>query len=609
MKINNRKLISPALYDGSCGLRKRDWALFIILAVICYFSFAQGDLYITGNRSWLYWTPGGWDFYERSFEFTDGYGANYMPSTFVLFALWVLPLKLLGLPQPPSTGTSWVPYTMWYKLLPVLFYIASAYLLYRVCLLIGMKQKKSLLCMYAFMSMPVAFYSQFIFSQYDIFTVFFMLLGIYYYFRNSSRKDYFLFCLFFGIATTFKYFAILIFFVLLLLDEKRVGRLILWAVVAICPLLAEVLLYWHSESFHRSVFGFTAVGYTAGSDFSTIIGSYSFFKIACCFLVAWPYFVHPKDKQEKVRWALYFCCGICFAIFTFITWHPQWFIFVAPFWVMSAFINKHLEKFLWLDTAFILVFYAFILNAWHGGIDEVVLGNGIWRDLLGNLLQAPHDRMGDFVSFIDKDTLYSAIAVFLIIFFVFKHPRNTLEDFSEPSGETLIPLLHLRVVATAGAFILLAGLSMFSAYQNRSDIVFAPSADEWVGVMGDNTYEQNFTGSSGTLDSILVKTVTYGRSNTVSLTVELVNTDTDEVLAVSDTSQIANIGYTEFDLEDLVLDANTHYQVRIYSTGATSEDCYGIGVANTSYPDTGIYGTLNGENGDFDVCIALRMKS
>ena len=85
--------------------------------------------------------------------------------------------------------------------------------------------------------------------------------------------------------------------------------------------------------------------------------------------------------------------------------------------------------------------------------------------------------------------------------------------------------------------------------------------------------------------------------------------DTDTVLATSDSSEITNLGYTEFDLEDLVLDANTHYQVRIYSIGSTSEDCYGIGVADTSYPETGVYGTLNGEDGNFDVCIALRMKN
>lgn len=632
MKIKNRKLISPALYDGSCGLRKRDWILFTVLAVLCYVSFAQADLYVTGNRSWLYWTQGGWDFYERSFEFTDGYGANYMPSTFLMFALWVLPLKLLGLPQPEST--SWLPYTMWYKLLPTLFYIASAYLIYRICLLIGMKQKKSMICMYAFMTMPVAFYSQFIFSQYDIFTVFFMLLGIYYYFRNHSRKDYLLFCLFFGIAATFKYFALLIFFVLLLLDEKRVPVLLWRAFLALLPLLLEIAVYWHSDAFHKSVFGFGVLTYTTQHDFQTNLGSYSFLKIVVCFLVAWPYFVHPRTRQEKIRWAFYFCCGICFGLFTFMSWHPQWLIFAAPFWVISAFMSKHMEKFLWLDAAFLLVFYALILQVFTNNLDEKVLKGGIWRSLVLEPLSVSHTHMGDFLSFVDSNTMYSAFAVFLLLFFVFKHPRHTLQDFSQNPGAQYMPLIHLRVILTAGIFGILAFFSVLSAYPNLRDFVCAPTVDDWIGVNGNVVYEQPFTGASGTLDSVLVQTATYNRKNTVSIKLQLVDADTGSVLstATATTDDIKNVKYSTFDMHGVQLEEDGHYILRVFSPNATDDNCYAVGVMEKLDPDEleeldtvseedqsvndktemlqrrQMYCSLNGEEQDYLLSFTLHMQ-
>lgn len=197
-------------------LSKWDWVLFGVLACFCYFSFVQEDLYLTGNRSWMLYQSSFFDYYDVLHEWTGDYGANYMPSTFLLYAIWILPLKLLGFAPPPVVTQDRLIFTMWYKLLPVLFYIASAYLIYRIAQKMGLNTRRAKVCMFAFLTMPVALFSQFIFSQYDIFAVFFTLLGLYFYYRGQSSKDKWLFCLFFGIAVTFKYFALLIFFVLLM---------------------------------------------------------------------------------------------------------------------------------------------------------------------------------------------------------------------------------------------------------------------------------------------------------------------------------------------------------------------------------------------------------
>ena len=602
------RTIVGALSEGrSNGLRKSEWWLFAVLALFCYVSFVQGDLFITGNRSWWLWDGPFTQFYERSYEITGGYGANYLPSTFILFAIWILPLKLLGFPVPQTTAESRLLYNMWYKLLPVLFYLASAYLIYRVAKVIGMGDKKAKICMYAFLTLPIAFYSQFIFSQYDIFTVFFMLLGLFYYFRNDPA-DRWRFCICMGVAITFKYFAALIFFALLLLDEKKVFRVLQSTALALLPLLIEVALFWQSPSFHRSVFGFSAVQYTSQHDFSTIIGSLSFFTVVCCFIVAWPFFVYPKNRQDRAKWALYFCCGVCFAIFGFATWHPQWLLFAAPFWVLSAFINRELEKFLWLDTALIVVFYPFILQAWKGGVDEATLENGVWKYLLRDTFHLK--RMGDYLDFVDRTTLYSALFVLLLIMFVFKHPKYALDDFTQDDGSQYIGLLRLRIVAAALLFIIPASLCVAESLKRKNDVFFARQPSDWAFVMGTDTHELHFSNVSGELEGIYIYTGTSERVNDCEVVIQLVEEESGSVLTqtVLEGESAKNLEYTQVRMEPTVLQADTTYKIVIFSTDATAANCIALGV-ESDVDETGhVYSTLGNVRQEFNYSMVLDMK-
>ena len=70
------------------------------------------------------------DFYEWNVEKADMY-ASYMPSTYILFAIWNIPVKLLGILNEPKLEVSyWL--MMYYKLLPTLFYLGSSVLIYKI---------------------------------------------------------------------------------------------------------------------------------------------------------------------------------------------------------------------------------------------------------------------------------------------------------------------------------------------------------------------------------------------------------------------------------------------------------------------------------------------
>ena len=96
---------------------------------------------------------------------------------------------------------------MWFKLLPTLFYLASAVVIHRIALDLGLGERRSRVAMYAWLTTPIAFFSQFIFGQYDSIGLFLVLAGLLFYFR----RDLTAFAVLCGAAFTFKYFAALLF--------------------------------------------------------------------------------------------------------------------------------------------------------------------------------------------------------------------------------------------------------------------------------------------------------------------------------------------------------------------------------------------------------------
>ena len=191
---------------------------------------------------------------------------------------------------------------MWFKVLPVLFYIASGFLMYKIGNIIGLSSKKSKLMAYIFLTAPLALFSQFIFGQYDILTVFFILLGLYFYFKNDIWK----FIIFFGIAVTFKYFALLIFIPLLLLKEKNILKIVRNMIVFAIPILLEILMYFRSPAFRSGVFGFGAKNYIFDVGFDTTYMSISIVVVLFIAVCACAYFTDTsKNKFNKMEYISY----------------------------------------------------------------------------------------------------------------------------------------------------------------------------------------------------------------------------------------------------------------------------------------------------------------
>lgn len=455
------------------GVGKIEWVLFAILAVFSYIFFCHQDILITAGHSIEYLNGHITDFYSACKETDGAYAANYLPSTFILFSIWNIPIKLLGL-APTYFGDWNTVFMLWNKILPTAAYFLSGIVLYKICKKrLDFDKKKSILTVFLAFTAPMAFFTQFIFCQYDIFTVLFMLLGMYYYFKKEpSSKDWVLFTLFFGIATTFKYFAILIFTVLLLLRIKDVVKALLLLALSVAPAGLEAIFYFifDFKAFKKSVFGFSALDYTSGFSIDLGTVSINLMVVFIVMLIAFSYFTKAQSFKEVVGYGMFYSCGICFAIFGMMLWHPQWLLFIVPFWAISTVINKNYRILILLDALFGLVFLVYIVNQFSFTLEgQGLMRYGVLMDTLRYKISSDL-KMADIFIFKNADMLFSLISSLLLIGFVFKHPKFNMTELNENICDGRF-VVNIRFLAFAVAF-LMAAFATLPGFINSDDLLW-----------------------------------------------------------------------------------------------------------------------------------------
>lgn len=408
---------------------KIDIFFYLLLTIICYFLFQHPDLLHTGKSAYTLFRGHFLDFYEENSKIEGILGNNYLISTYILYVIWNLPIYIFKIIKNPYTDSGFVIF--WYKALPLVFLIGSAFIIYIIGKLIGLSKKYSKLMVILWISSPILFFSQFIFGQYDIFTVFFTLLGIFFYLRNNR----WLFILFFSISFTFKYFPLFIFIPLLFLVEKKPLYILRDILLASLLPLFEILPYLNSPSFITHVGGFGALG----RAFSAGLNLFSGFNISV-FIVGWAiisalaYLKEIKNNNEFIQWTLYLAMFSSSLLFAFLLWHPQWLLFATPFLAITTFIHKRANFFVLLDLVMMLFFVAFTVIVFEANVDQRLFALGI----LGNLQPHLTDPqvtffMKNFFIYKDPNVYFSLISACFIINIIFKFPGMSFTEW-EPTN-------------------------------------------------------------------------------------------------------------------------------------------------------------------------------
>jgi hypothetical protein len=444
--------------EWAAGLKPlTDWDIILygIIAVLCYFSFQHSDLLLTGSSSITLLQGHIPDFYDVK----DGMVNNYLLSTYILFALWNLPLYLLHIVTGPSMDVGFAIF--WYKALPLVFFAASALVLTKIGLTAGLSGRDSKLMTAFWASSPLLFYSQFIFGQYDIFTVFFVLLGLLYY----MKKNMDLFIIFFAVSMTFKYFPLFIFAPLLLLAEKRPLYIIRAFVILAVPFAAETLPYLGSQGFMSTAMSFSVAGriFSAGFQADPSVSA-SVFIIAFFFICSLAYMKEPRDDKELFHWAVYTAMFSSCFMFAFMMWHPQWLIIATPFLAIMTFMDKKPEFFILFDMLVMVPFVAFTVIHYQANADQALLSSGIFGSLRRDLTDPMTTIfMKKFFVLGDASIFYSMVSAYFLINVIFRFPGGRFdawqENFSPAAVEGSWNSVRVRFFAGVMIFIVPALLS------------------------------------------------------------------------------------------------------------------------------------------------------
>ena len=429
-----------------------DWILFGFISLFCFISFQQGDIYHTVLSSYTYLSGHILDFYSYNTTLPFIKFNNYMPSTYILFALWNIPLKLFfGITYEKTLeNIDLLRYVIWYnKILTSLFYIASIFIVYKISKKLNFSKNKSKATAYLWATTPIAIFSQFIFGQYDIFTLFFTLLGIYFYLKNDNFK----FILFFGISLTFKYFTLFVFIILILQREKNIFRIIKSCILVFIPILIEILIYISDPAFRSGVLGFGATGYIFGLAINYIfITNIKVLLLFWILLCAYIYLNESKYTIEKSM--MHYLALFSFMIFGLSFWHPQWIIFITPLLALSTVINKKYNFFIFIDIALMFSYVWFTVNIWPMHVDSFMLNAGIFH----NIAYPNYSKFLMKNLFIDKNfisfTFFSGI---LLVNAIFKHPKFAMDNITDDISDS-IPLMRLRFIVGIMIFVIPAFL-------------------------------------------------------------------------------------------------------------------------------------------------------
>lgn len=435
-------------------VRKADYLFFFVAAFLCALFFQQQDLLITAGGSLIYLNGHFSDLYAYATQhFTE---LNYLPTTYLVFALWNLPLRLIGLVAEPTITVSFFV-LLWYKLLPCLTYLVSAYLIYLLAKESSLPDDQGKIGAFLFLTTPIGFFSQFIFGQYDIFSVCLMLLALVYW----KKGVYWKFLLFFALSATFKYYTFLFFIPFLLLKEKDILKIFRDIALFTVPVLLEVLMYCRDHSFLHSVFGFGAPDYILETVWQTRFAGVSIPILIWAAICAFCYLQQPLKKGETLSYLVFTGMAVSFVLFGVSAWHPQWLLLMCPFLALLIVVQPRKKATISLELLMTAVFFGYVVNVWYGNVDTKLFELGILCNVLPDELFAlPMKTLFIISTPSIWITVFSGI---LLILTIFSFPRFTCK--SREPAELLTPSwLRSRFLLGIALFIVPAVISLLYAY-------------------------------------------------------------------------------------------------------------------------------------------------
>ncbi|MEM3399606.1 MAG: hypothetical protein QXP42_02125 [Candidatus Micrarchaeia archaeon] len=328
---------------------------------------------------------------------------------------------------------------------------------------------------------PITIWVSYVWGQFDIIPVFFVVVALYYAkisFERNCFRSACLSMLSLGMGIAFKMFPLFFVpFFAIFLARKDIGRGIMLGALALLPLIVASLPFINSLDFIRTVFlssrftGRVFYGSYTSPFFLGAIASLMVLGIcsACNFENLWRY-----------------CFAALSFFYMFVPWHPQWFVWIAPF-IGIALINYGWYRIAYGFQATVYSLHlnaAMILSSWiypfspvspylQPNMNEslllayVLISNSAWLILVVGLFISVlylSARKKSSNEPLDKNWLIAVLGVFFFIFAILHLP------LSYSLGEMPDLTNILRDSVNSGAFIAknngISGIDVFAKSAN-----------------------------------------------------------------------------------------------------------------------------------------------
>jgi len=542
------------------------------LLLVCWVSFFHFDIWATGADSLHYLFEKPLEFYENCKK-ARGLSGAYPPTIYAIYALWLYPLKLFGLVKDASSLPHYAAY--WLKVLTTLVYLVSGIVFYKITQMYARNEGWGKYASALWLVSPLALFSQFIFSQSDIFYVFLALLGLLLFLKERTLAA----SVCFGFAVTFKYFPAFAFVGLLLLFEKKLQKLLVYLAVFALPTVLIHWVYGRSAAFQEEVVHHGAVGrvYSALLDIGNGWHIYYLFAVIAM-LCYWAYVNDFSNEKLRLAAAYVFLFGSILP-FLFIFWHPQWVLAFAPAILLTSVIDRRCDRFLVLDFAGMFCFVAFVSLAFQDNVDAAMFKSTLLRIDFHNFYKMA--RLFNWFGEHSADVFLSFFWAYLAIQLLLK-VRLGLGCVDLP--ETLpvnYSQLRYRFYIGLLIFLLPASWAIYEDYRHMAVLLaegmlvaneFTDDQKQHYGeVTKGRTFEQTFVAKGRTLEAVDLQFATFARQNSGLLLLEVLDQSDHEIARLERALDgIKDNAWEVFQLNDAKLHKGATYRLRLTSpTGQT----------------------------------------
>lgn len=573
--------------------------IFIFLSVACYFLFNQGDLNHTAESSYAFLEGHFFDFYSYNKEKVGG--NDYLPSIYLIYSLVNTPYFFIANYATDSFASflnNPLVKISWWKLTGLIFFISSGFVIHKIHRLLQERIKnnyKELNSAVLFITAPICFFCIFVFSGYDIVGIFFSLVGFYYLLKNNLLK----FSLFFSIAITFKFFALIIFIPLLIYVEKNIFRIISYLIIGLSLTLLQILFFWNDVAFSEKIFSILLGKAQGGSHiFSKPVGLSLFF-LWCCIL----YFAKYNNKPDNHKFIVFIPIVSYGLMFCSVIWHPQWIILLTPYFALSFMYIRNKFIYHLFEIIGMLSYTWLFFNIWPYNVDITMIDRGPLQEFMPKLTLIGKDfysvHFFQFMSLVFHLYLFSPFLLNIFesknkMLVAFNINQNNLPFYRLIIGLSffLIPLIISMTIPLS-----VAKKINIMAYLNSQNTEVIQSRSETVvgEIYGSKTFTQSFLSPKNNLTGVSIVLATYARPVKGNLIFELL--DENEIVLNSQVIKFKEIEDNHafgFEFPIIYNSDNNLYYVRLSAPDAQSGSTITAWASNS---DTYTFGELSNELG------------